>query len=90
MITQEKPESMYPEWALLIIGLLMIGIVVLLDKWILDKFFVNNNKEKIFFPISILFLIFQCYCVWCYYFVTDWDVATIISAAEAVDRKEMI
>ncbi len=86
-----KTESMYPEWALLIIGLLMIGIVVLLDKWILDKFFVNyNNKEKIFFPISILFLIFQCYCVWCYYFVTDWDVATIISAAEAVARKESL
>lgn len=56
----------------------------------ISKFFVNNNKEKIFFPISILFLIFQCYCVWCYYFVTDWDVATIISAAEAVARKESL
>lgn len=76
-----KREVTFPEIVLLIMGLFFMITLAMLIKHIK----ISNNQQKgevIIWVISISLMFFQIYCVWNYYFLTDWDVAIIFKASE--------
>lgn len=84
-----KTDTVCAEPILFIGGVLIT--VVLADRlyWLFEHVFKNRtNERKVLLVISVCLMAFQCYCVWCYYFSTDWDVEWVMTAAEAVAHGE--
>lgn len=70
------------------IWIIPIGLLVIFGIFLLLKLLINNRYGKfevtILFSINILFLVLQIYCVYNYYFYTDWDAKTVVDCAYGV------
>lgn len=75
-----KREALFPEIVLLIIGIALVLGLVTLIRYIEQN--VTKKNDIMIWVISISLMFFQIYCVWNYYFLTDWDVAIIFDASE--------
>ena len=84
-----KTIPLLSEWKLLIGGMISWIICIYIGDKISKKFFAKHTKSLIWI-CSLSFFIFQAYLVKCYYFYTDWDVATLVEAAfQAASRGSM-
>ena len=76
----------YAIMMVLVLGLVAAGMHTLLKYLIKDA----KAEKRILLIASICLLVFQAYCVWNYYFSTDWDVLTLIKASEAAAHGESL
>ena len=75
-----KTDTLLPEVVLLIVGYFSLLLLMMLVRKV-NK--VRMIDDRIIWICSIVFLVFQIYCVWNYYFLTDWDVKTVMNASIA-------
>ena len=84
-----KIQLICAEPILLAGGILFVGVLATGLRWIIGRIPQNEKMEKkLLLFLSVILLIFQVYCVWNYYFATDWDVKAILDASAAVAHGE--
>ena len=75
-----KTDTLLPEVMLLIAGIFSLLVLMRIVRGINQ---VRKIDDRIIWICSVVFLVFQIYCVWNYYFLTDWDVKTVTNASIA-------
>lgn len=67
--------------------LILFGTLFLFLLYKFCQYISNKLSKRLFLIISFILFLFQLFCIYNYYFFTDWDVSTIIDAAFQIATK---
>lgn len=67
--------------------LILFGTLFLFLLYKFCQYISNKLSKGLFLIISFIIFLFQLFCIYNYYFFTDWDVSTIIDAAFQIATK---